>query len=387
MAEKIVIIGGGIAGLSAAQAAREANSEARIHLICGEKRLPYYRPRICEIFSGLDPEKLLVRNHQWFIDMDIEVVNGRVASIDADKRQIKFTDSSYLFYDKLILATGARGNIPDAKGKDKDWVIPLRFMEDIRKISELSGPVVIIGDGLLGLEAAWHLSRAGRSVVIVGRGGRLLSHQLDHEGSVFFLSIVENAGVRVALNGDLAAVEEDLVVLEDGRGFEAAVVVCAAGIKSLTKLARNLGAECNNGIVVDEHMQTSLPDIWAAGDCVEYQGRVYGLWTASMAQGAVAGACAAGAAQIYQPERPGYMMNAMGTKVWSYGDILAEDGASVRDIVAMHFIKLFFAAGVLVGAEMIGDTSRMLAVKKAVDNAMPKAEAIKEFLPTRSRGN
>ena len=73
-------------------------------------------------------------------------------------------------------------------------------MEDIRKISELSGPVVIIGDGLLGLEAAWHLSRAGRSVVIVGRGGRLLSHQLDHEGSVFFLSIVENAGVRVALN-------------------------------------------------------------------------------------------------------------------------------------------------------------------------------------------
>ena len=94
-------------------------------------------------------------------------------------------------------------------------------------------------------------------------------------------------------------------MLEDGRGFEAAVVVCAAGIKSLTKLARNLGAECNNGIVVDEHMQTSLPDIWAAGDCVEYQGRVYGLWTASMAQGAVAGACAAGAAQIYQPERPG----------------------------------------------------------------------------------
>ena len=76
----------------------KANSEARIHLICGEKRLPYYRPRICEIFSGLDPEKLLVRNHQWFIDMDIEVVNGMVASIDADKRQIKFTDSSYLFY-------------------------------------------------------------------------------------------------------------------------------------------------------------------------------------------------------------------------------------------------------------------------------------------------
>ncbi len=387
MADKIIIIGGGIAGLSAAQAARETDSEARIHLICGEKKLPYYRPRICEIFSGLDPDKLLVRNHQWFIDMNIEVVNGMVTSIDAEKHQVKLADSSYLFYDKLILATGARGNIPDAKGKDKEWVVPLRFMDDIKKISELSGPVVIIGDGLLGLEAAWHLSRAGRSVVIVGRGGRLLSHQLDHEGSVFFLSIVENAGVRVALNGYLEAIEEGLVILEDGRGFEAAVVVCAAGIKSVTKLARGLGAECNNAVVVDEHMHTSLPDVWAAGDCVEYQGRVYGLWTASMAQGAVAGACAAGADKKYQPERPGYMMNAMGTKVWSYGDILAEDGLSARDIVAMHFIKLFFDQGALVGAEMIGDTSRMLAVKKAVDVAMSKAEAIKEFLPTRSRGN
>ena len=195
------------------------------------------------------------------------------------------------------------------------------------------------------------------------------------------------AGVRVALNGYLEAIEEGLVILEDGRGFEAAVVVCAAGIKSVTKLARGLGAECNNAVVVDEHMHTSLPDVWAAGDCVEYQGRVYGLWTASMAQGAVAGACAAGADKKYQPERPGYMMNAMGTKVWSYGDILAEDGLSARDIVAMHFIKLFFDQGALVGAEMIGDTSRMLAVKKAVDVAMSKAEAIKEFLPTRSRGN
>ena len=80
MADKIIIIGGGIAGLSAAQAARETDSEARIHLICGEKKLPYYRPRICEIFSGLDPDKLLVRNHQWFIDMNIEVVNGMVTS-------------------------------------------------------------------------------------------------------------------------------------------------------------------------------------------------------------------------------------------------------------------------------------------------------------------
>ncbi len=387
MAEKLLIIGGGVAGLSAAQAAREANSEIEIRLVCGEKRPPYYRPRICEIFTGLDAERLLVRNQQWFSEMKIELAYGMVTAIDAASRQAKLADGSYLGYDKLILATGARGNIPDARGKDKDWVIALRYLADIERIAAISGPAVIVGDGLLGLEAAWHLSRSGRSTVIIGRGGRLLSHQLDHEGSVFFLGIVEHAGVRVALNGELAEVDDGLALLEDGRGFEAAVVVCAAGIKSITKLARSLGAECNSGVIVDQQMQTSLPGVWAAGDCAEYQGRVYGLWTAAMAQGAVAGANAAGAERLYQPERPGYMMNAMGTKVWSYGDILAEDGVSARDVAAMHFRKLFFRDGVLAGAELIGDTAPMLQIKKAVDAAMDKETAIKEFLPARTRGN
>ena len=101
----------------------------------------------------------------------------------------------------------------------------------------------------------------------------------------------------------------------------------------------------------------------------------------------VAGANAAGAERLYQPERPGYMMNAMGTKVWSYGDILAEDGVSARDVAAMHFRKLFFRDGVLAGAELIGDTAPMLQIKKAVDAAMDKETAIKKFLPARTRGN
>lgn len=378
--QKIVVIGGGIAGLSAAQAAREADAQARIHLICGEKRLPYYRTRICEIFSGLAAEKLVVRNFQWFTESDIQVVNAVATSVNHDNRMVKFSDGSYLYYDKLVIATGARGNVPEARGNDRENVIALRNLASIEKISQHAGPAVIVGDGLLGLEAAWHLSREGRSVVIIGRGDRLLAKQLDREGSIFFLSIVEKAGIRVALKGELAEIGEGIATLADGRGFEAAAVVFAAGIKSDFRLAQNMGAACNRAIVVDGHMRTSLPDVFAAGDCAEFNGRVYGLWTASMAQGAVAGACAAGGEKIYQPEQPSYTMNAMGTKVWSYGNIEAEDGAARKDTASGHFAKLFFAEDRLVGAEMIGDISRMLPLKKAVDQAMERTEAEKAFL-------
>ncbi len=380
MEQRIIVIGGGIAGLSAAQAARDQDSQARIHLVCGEKCLPYYRTRICEVFAGTDPEKLLVRNYQWFTDEQIEVINDRVTSVNVEEKQVKFTDGSYLYYDKLIITTGAVGNLPQAEGNDRDNVMPLRFLADIERISAFLGQVVIIGDGLLGLEAAWHLSRAGRSVVIVGRGDRLLSRQLDKEGSVFFLGIVEKAGIRIALNGYLEAIDDNLVRLADGRGFAAGAVIFAAGIKSLTKIGRSAGAECNRAIVVDERMQTSAPDIFAAGDCAEYQGKVAGLWTVGMAQGAVAGANAAGGDRTYQPEQPAYMMNAMGTKVWSYGDINAKDGYAAKDSQQELFCKLFFDQGLLVGAELIGDMSQMIALKKAVDQRMDKDEAIMNFL-------
>jgi NAD(P)H-nitrite reductase large subunit len=375
MEQKIIIIGGGIAGLSAAQASREVDAQAKITLLCGEGRLPYYRTRICEVFSGTDPEKLTVRNEQWFIDEHIELLYGRAVAVKAEEKVVRLADGGYLDYDKLVIATGSVGNIPKAEGNNRENVLALRSLADIEKINRYPGPVVIIGDGLLGLEAAWHLSRAGRSVVIVGRSERLLSRQLDKDGSVFFLNLVENAGIRVALNGYLQAIDEDLVRLEDGRGFESAVTVFAAGIKSMVRMGAFAGAIINKGIVVNERMQSSVPGIFAAGDCAEYQGRVAGLWTLSIAQGAVAGANAAGGNRVYQPELPAYSMNAMGTKLWSYGRVDVAEGISVKDSQQGNFCKLFFEQGLLVGAELIGDNQQQLALKKAIDRQMTQAEA------------
>ncbi|MDO4582233.1 MAG: FAD-dependent oxidoreductase [Bacillota bacterium] len=374
--QKIIIIGGGVAGLTAAQAARDTDPEARIHLICGEKRLPYFRPRICEIFSGADIEKLTVHNFQWFTERRIEVMYARVTMVNRADRQVKFQDGAFLNYDKLIIATGARGNLPEVEGSANENVTALRFYQDIGKIKSYTGPIVIIGDGLLGLEAAWHLSHDGRPVVIVGRSGRLLQRQLDKEAAVFFLKLVENAGIRVALNGELRRIEERQVVLEDGRAFEAAAVVFAAGIRPQIALAQALGLDCHRAIVVDQRMASSEPDIYACGDCCEYQGHTAGLWPASMAQGLVAGTNAAGGERLYTPEPPSYTMNAMGTRIWSYGQIEAASAAATRDMSKRQFTKLFFDEQErLCGAIVIGEPDLIMTLKKAVDTQLNRDEA------------
>lgn len=379
MEQKIIIIGGGIAGLSAAQAARETDPGADIRLVCGEKRLPYYRTRICGLLSGDDPQKLPVRNEQWFADQRIEVVFASATFVHPDKKRVLFSDGSYLPYDKLVLATGARSVMPDFEGSDRPNVVPLRGLADIEKIQAIPGPAVVIGNGVLGMEAAWHLSRQGRGVVMVGRGRQLLSRQLDKEGSNFLLNLTERAGVRVALRGQLAVVDEGLALLADGRGFDAGVVVIAAGARSDMRLAKKLGLECGRGIVVDAHMRTGADNIWAAGDCVEFNGRAGGQWTVAMAQGAVAGCGAAGGEKLYVPERQAFSLNVMDTYVWSSGELTAEDRAVWKDSEAGIFQTLFFEEEALAGAELIGDVSQSLALKKALAQGMGRTQALAAF--------
>ncbi|MDO4733621.1 MAG: FAD-dependent oxidoreductase, partial [Bacillota bacterium] len=209
-ARRILIIGGGVAGLSAAQAARQSDPRARIFLICGEAALPYYRPRLPELVNGGDPERLQLRSYDWFIDNDIQVVREKATAVIHENHQLRFADGSYLYYDSLVIAAGAAALLPEAAYAQLLGVGPLRSLEDVSRILERPGPAVVVGDGMLALETAWQLSRSGRDVTIIGREKSLLSKQLEKEASGFLLRAAEQMGIHIALQGDLAA-------LEDGR--------------------------------------------------------------------------------------------------------------------------------------------------------------------------
>ncbi len=378
--EKIIVIGGGIAALSAAQAAREVSETARIHLICAEKRLPYYRLRICELFSGLSEQKLIMRNNQWFIDNNIEMVCARATSIDVNQKQVKFDDGSYLFYDKLILATGAEGNTVEIKGANPAICYAVRKIADIDKIKALSGPVAIIGGGVLGLEAAWHLSKAGRPVVMIERDEMLLKRQLDEESSRFLLNITEKAGLRVALNGFIDSYADDKLILSDGRTFAAETLIFSIGVKPNIGLAKSAGLETNRGFIVNDKMQTNQPDIYACGDCAELDGAVPGLWAIAMNQGTIAGKNALGQDNSYLAETLPYTVQAMGTKIWSSGNSGA-DCLCVKSSVEGNLTKLFFDAdNCLCSAILIGDIAKSIALKKAIGQKMAKEEAQATFL-------
>ncbi|MBR6376504.1 MAG: NAD(P)/FAD-dependent oxidoreductase [Oscillospiraceae bacterium] len=373
---RIVIIGGGIAGLSAAQAARQTDPAARVSLVCGEAELPYYRTRIPELINGADPEKLSLRSHQWYIDNDIQVVRTRATAIVSDNRQVRFADGSYLYYDSCVIAAGASALVPETAYAHQPGAGPLRDRKDVERIMAHPGPAVVVGDGLLAMEAAWQLSREGRDVTILGRGAQLLSKQLEREASVFYLHAVEQLGVHIALRGELAALENGRAYLADGRAFDAATVVFATGIRSNVKLGQSAGAALDRGIIVDRQMRTSVEGVFAAGDCAELEGRTLGLWTAAMAQGQVAGANAAGDSRVYLPSPPVYSLRARGLELLSCGDLTCEDQFTAVDSSRPAFGKLFFRGGRLAGAELIGPTLPMVRAQKAVEQGISREDAL-----------
>lgn len=391
---QIVVIGGGIAGLTAAQAARQTDDKAEISLICGENRPPYFRTRLGQCISGqMDEERLSIHGDDWFAEWRIRLVYGRVSAVAREMRQVRIITASgeneSLPYDRLVLACGGRGNLPNFDGNDRDNVVVLRTIDDLAALRRFPGPAVVIGDGPEAVEVAYHLSQAGRDVTIVGRNKHLLHRVVDREASVFFLTQTTHAGVRVALNGTVELFDGSRAVLGDSRCFEASLVVAAAGFRSVTNLMPSLIEEAGHGIPVNEYMRTTQEDIYACGDCAEFNGLRAGRWSIAMAQGKVAGSNAASAqdSAIYRPSSSEFMLDAMSSQLWVYGDINAPLSESRRNPAEGLFAKMFFAVDPhsgeerLVGAELIGDCSNKLQLKKAIDDAIG-AEQTTELWPS-----
>jgi nitrite reductase (NADH) large subunit len=386
---RYIIIGGGIAGISAAEAIHALQPKADITLISEEHYLPYFRMSLTRYLAGeVEREKLTLHNQQWYLQNHITILlNKHVSSIDAEAKQISLADGQKLSYDKLILASGAHPNVPPFPGRELKGVQTLRTLEDadlIMEVARKQAKVICIGGGLLGLEVAGAVARQGAQVTVLEGLDWLLPRQLDAEASAILKAKIEEMGIKVivpamtkALHGD-GKVES--VELGDGQVLPADLVLISTGVSANLELAKSAGLTANRGVVVNEHMVTSNPDILAAGDLTEFQGRSYGLWIPAKNQGTIAGQNAAGKETNFLGEPPSTRLKVLGIDVFSIGQFSpsVEGDKLVAESKDGVYKSFLFRDGKMIGSILLGDDSLASKVKAAIEGKKDFAAVLSE---------
>ncbi|MDA8339698.1 MAG: FAD-dependent oxidoreductase [Nitrospiraceae bacterium] len=330
---KYVIVGNGIAGTTAALNIRKLDNASEI-IIISEEAYPFYsRIRLIDYLAGETDERgLIIFKDEWYEKNRIlPILNTKVVDISPDSKEIALSDSQKIKYDRLLIATGGNSFVPPIAGSDKNGVFTLRNIADAKKIKEYSkdkDSIIILGGGVLGIEAGNALRKTGKAVSIVEFFPRLLPRQMDKDGSEILKKTLENMGLRFYLDARAKEIvgENDVrgLLLEDGRLVEGGMIVISAGIRPNTLLLENIGIKPGKGIPVNDRMETAINDIYAAGDLVEHRGVFYGIWPAAEKQGEVAGINMAGGNALYEGTLPSNILKVAGVELLSAGDIDAE---------------------------------------------------------------
>ena len=304
--KRYFILGGGVAALSAAKAIRKTDPAGLIVMLTEENALPYSRIMLTkQLLKDVSAADLALQSAAWYDapGRDIIPLTGRkVSAIDPEKKTVTLEDGLVFPYDKLIYALGARCFIPAFAGSDSKKVVAIRTAEDAARVRELAKSAksaAVIGGGVLGLEAAWALHQAGVAVSVVEFAPRLMPRQLDEKESARVAEAIEDAGAKLYLSASAASYDGSTLTLQDGREIPADMVIVSAGVRANAEIAAAAGVRVERKIMVDEHMQTSAPDVYAAGDCAEYEVS-YALWAEAKEMGQVAGVNAAGGNAVYR---------------------------------------------------------------------------------------
>lgn len=376
-----VILGNGAAGLSAAKAIRERDKTGSVIMISNEAYPTYNRPMLTKsMVAELDAKEILVEPEAWYQENNIHLLlEKEVTGIHTDKKEITLSDGTALKYTKLIYALGSECFVPPIPGTDKPEVVAIRRMSDIEKIEAMLDRVqnvVVIGGGVLGLEAAWELKKNRKQVVVLEAAPQIMGRQLDEGASQMLTDISRSNGIDIHAGVQIASIEGESSVtgvkLADGREFPAELVIVSAGVRANVGAAKNAGLDINRGIVVNADMSTSDENIFACGDCAEYEGINYAIWPQALEQGKVAGANAAGDALTYTTVSAGLSFHGMNTGLYAIGDSgknpnLIYRTVEFKDMGRKQYEKYYFLNNRLCGAILIGDTSKMAFVTEAVE--------------------
>jgi nitrite reductase (NADH) large subunit len=386
VSEPLVVVGNGMASARLVEElAKAALGRYAVAVVGDEPRLAYNRVLLSSVLAGeTASHDIELRPAAWWRDRGVTLKYGCVATgIDVGRRELKIANEESIAFSRLVLATGStplRLNVP---GAELAGVHTFRDSRDVDLLLTLAAQkkrVVVVGGGLLGLEAAYGLAKAGAAVTLVHLMDRLMERQLDIPAADLLKSLVERKGIKVLLNANTARLHGETrvegVELTDGRRIDTDAVIFAAGIRPNVALAKDAGIPVNRGIVVDDHLRSGAPDIFALGECAEHRGICYGLVEPAYEQARVLAQHLAGGAARYEGSVVATNLKVSGVNVFSAGDFI---GANESEAIVLNdarsgtYKKLVISDGRLTGAVLIGDVGDALWYLELIRNREPIA--------------
>lgn len=375
---KILIIGNGVAGISTAETIRASDKNSEITIVSKEPQGFYSRPRLIDFLAGkVTVDQITIHDAAWYAKNDIEFVGSvDIAQINDAAKRARDENGTEYSYDKLVVASGGFCFKPPVHGNDAANIFTLRTIDDAEKIKHAAHErkrAILIGGGLLGIEAANSLLSLGVEVRVIEIFDRLLPRQLDAEGSVLIQRLLERKGLSFSTGKQTQSIDEnggDLTVrLKDGSSFTADFILFSAGARPNLRCIQHSPINRNNGVIVDSFMRTNVPDVYACGDVAECDGVLYGLWQPAREQGITCGNHIVGKEVPFKKNVPSTRLKVAGIEFASIGEIEIRDGIKPvveKDETAGVYKKVFFRRNKPVGAILIGNVKEAVKLQQEI---------------------
>ncbi|MDP4094976.1 MAG: FAD-dependent oxidoreductase [Bacillota bacterium] len=375
---RIVIIGGGIAGVSAADELRRRSQGTDITILSKETQLPYYRVNLTRYLAGeINEDKLPIHPEKWYEENKIKLKLGiEVQGIDRENKRVLLSTGDVLEYDRLIIAAGAKPYIPEIKGSSLANIVTVRNIHDAKYIMEKLKEYhscICIGGGILGLETAGSIAKRGLGVTLLINSEWLMPLQLNKKAGLLVKKHMNEIGVQIRENSNVVEIMGEKccegVKLENGETLESKLVIITAGVKPDLNILKDTGLEMENGLIVNDRMQTSDHFIYAAGDISEHRGITYGLWSVAMNQGKTAALNILGISTEFPGLPRSYLLKVLGVEMFSIGEIDTDEDCSIYEKETEKEYYMFaIKYGRIIGSILVGDITLSTRVKKAVEN-------------------
>lgn len=362
-----VIIGNSAAAIGCVEGIRQVDKKGKITIISGEPYHTYSRPLISYLLLGkTDGERMKYRDSDFYANNQVKTLLGQKAvSVDKDKKEVTLDGGKHIKYDKLLIATGSKPFIPPMEGLAKvEKKFTFMSLDDAKALENAitkDSRVLIIGAGLIGLKCAEGIQNRVKHIHVVDLAGRVLPSILDPAGSSMVQEHIEKHGVVFTLSDSVKVFTKNTATLQSGKKIPFDVLVLAVGVRPNTELIACAGGTVNRGIITDDTCKTSLPDIYAAGDCTESrdittnESRVLALLPNAYMQGECAGICMAGGKAVYDKAIPMNAIGFFGLHVITAGSYDGEEHIVTGE---KSYKKLVTKDGLLKGYIMVGNVER-----------------------------